>query len=250
MPKPITLTKKIKQEAIKDFSSMLDNVKMSTGKLTYTKDFSYKTGNITVWLTLDAYTKIVTLLKEFTDEVGWHGVVTRLSEYEFKIEDILVYPQEVTGATVVTDQEEYSKWLYELDDSVFNLIRMQGHSHVNMGVSPSNVDEHHRQKILDQLEADMFYIFMIWNKSLSINTVVYDMKRNVLYENEEVQIKLIGEENLEGFITNAKENVKKVSFTNKNKKYKKQSAAISEREFNRYDFDSHYAHWQSFDFHQ
>ena len=212
MPRPIIITEEIKERALADFSSMLDTAKMPDGKLSYSKSFYYKAGSVTVWLSLEAYKKTVTLLAEFKDEVAWHGTVSRLSEDEFIIEDVLVYPQEVTGSTVNTDQEKYTKWLYDLEDDTFNAIRMQGHSHVNMGVSPSRVDDNHRQKILSQLESTMFYIFMIWNKSLAVHTLVYDMQRNILYENDDVKIRLVGEESLVGFLADAKEKVQKAAY--------------------------------------
>ena len=161
MPRPIVLTEEIKQQARDDFAAMLDGIKMSDGKLNYSMTYKYDNSSAVVWLAPEAYKKIVALVTEFTDEVGWHGSVSRTGDNEFVIEDIFVYPQEVTGSTVNTDQFKYTEWLYGLDDETFNKIRMQGHSHVNMGVSPSGVDDKHRQQILNQLEPDMFYIFMI-----------------------------------------------------------------------------------------
>jgi len=203
------MTEEMKQQARDDFAATLEGVKMSDGKFNYSKSFKYENAGAVVWLTQEAYRKIATLVTEFPDEVGWHGTVSRSSDNEFTIEDIFVYPQEVTGSTVNTDQKAYTNWLYELEDDIFNSIRMQGHSHVNMGVSPSGVDDKHRQQILDQLEPDMYYIFMVWNKSLSVHTVIYDMARNVLYEDNDVEICLHGGEGMEEFLADAKEKVQK-----------------------------------------
>jgi len=209
MPRPIVLTEEIKQKAKNDFAAMLDTVKMSDGKLRYSQSWEYKDCSAVVWLTQEAYRKIVALVMNFISEVGWHGSVTRVGNNEFVIEDIFVYPQEVTGATVNTDQKAYTEWLYSLDDETFNQIRMQGHSHVNMGVSPSGVDDKHRQGILDQLESDMFYVFMIWNKSLTVHTLIYDMARNVLYEDKDIGVKLVDDEAMDGFLADAKAKVQK-----------------------------------------
>ena len=209
MPRPIVLTEEIKQKAVNDFSAMLDTVKMSDGKLRYSQSWEYKDRSAVVWLTQEAYRKIVALVMNFASEVAWHGTVTRLGNNEFVIEDIFVYPQEVTGSTVNTDQKAYTEWLYGLDDDIFNQIRMQGHSHVNMGVSPSGVDDKHRQQILDQLEPDMFYIFMIWNKSLTVHTLIYDMARNILYEDNDVSVKLIDDEGMDEFLADANKKVQK-----------------------------------------
>jgi hypothetical protein len=85
-----------------------------------------------------------------------------------------------------------------------------------MGVSPSGVDDKHRQQILNQLEPDMFYIFMIWNKSLTVHTLIYDMMRNVLYEDRDVDVRLFGGEGMDEFLADAREKVQKKSSAKKN----------------------------------
>jgi len=216
------MTDEMKTQALTDFASLLNNVKMSDGKLNYSHSFNYENSKAVVLLTPEAYRKTVALLTEFPSEVAWHGTVSRSGEHEFTIEDVFVYPQEVTGSTVNTDQQEYSKWLYSLDDEVFSKIRMQGHSHVNMGVSPSSVDDRHRQQILEQLEQDMFYIFQIWNKSLSVHTLIYDMSRNVLYEDKDVEVKLLIEDGMDEFLAEAKQKVQTRTAVKNTKKPSKQ----------------------------
>lgn len=227
MSRPIIMTDEMKKSARSDFETMLTGLKMLDGKLSYSKSFTYKNSKAVVRITHQAYRKIIALVTEFSDEVAWHGTVTRSSENEFIIDDILVYPQVVTGCTVNTDQVEYSKWLYSVDDEVFNKIRMQGHSHVNMGVSPSGIDDNHRQQILEQLEPDMFYIFMIWNKSLAIHTLIYDMQRNVLYENKDVEIKLTVNDEVAELLADARGKVQKRKLQ-KSKKQVQQSFEFSE----------------------
>ena len=205
----------MKQTALTDFAELLDGMKLSDGEIKYNRSFKYQDATAIVWLTQDAYQKIVALVSGFSDEVAWHGSVSRKGDNEFIIEDIFVYPQTVTGSTVTTDQTAYTKWLYGLDDITFDKIRMQGHSHCNMGVSPSSVDDKHRQQILDQLEKDMFYIFMVWNKSLSIHTLIYDMQRNVLYEDKDVEVKLHNSEEMEKFLADAQKKVQKYTYTSK-----------------------------------
>jgi len=241
MPRPIILTEKIKQQAREDFNKMLESVKMPDGKLTYDMSYEYEDSSVTVWITPEAYKKILALVTEFSDEVGWHGTVSRSGDDEYIIEDIFVYPQEVTGSTVNTDQKLYTEWLYELDDEIFDKIRMQGHSHVNMGVSPSSVDDKHRQQILDQLEPTMFYIFMIWNKSLSVHTLIYDMAKNILYEDDDVDIMLLDGEDMEEFLADAKEKVRKSGY-NKDKRQSRFDANIDEYEYyHQYGmYDPHY----------
>jgi hypothetical protein len=210
------MTEEMKEKARADFNEILDGMKMSDGKISYNRVFEYEDKRTVVWLTLEAYRKIVALVTNFSSEVGWHGAVSRSGENEFVIEDIFVYPQEVTGSTVNTDQILYSEWLYSLDDENFNKIRMQGHSHCSMGVSPSGVDDTHRQHILNQLEPEMFYIFQIWNKSLSVHTLIYDMQKNILYEDDDVDVALVNDEDMNEFLEDASEKVNKPC-TKKNK---------------------------------
>jgi len=222
------MTEEMKRQAQEDFAVLLEGAKMSDGKLSYNRSFKYEDASTVVWLTPEAYKKTVALVTEFSDEVGWHGTVSRSGDNEFIIEDIFVYPQEVTGSTVNTDQEAYTQWLYELDDEVFPKLRMQGHSHVNMGVSPSGVDDKHREKILEQLESSMFYIFMIWNKSLSVHTIIYDMEHNIFYEDKDVEVKLLGGEGMDDFLSDAKEKVQKKSSSNKKTKPETKKAQVEE----------------------
>jgi len=224
----------MKQKAQDEFAELLADMKMSDGKISYSKAFKYEKATAILWLTPEAYSKTVMLVTGFSDEVAWHGTVARSGKSEFIIEDIFVYPQEVTGSTVNTDQEAYTEWLYEFDDATFNAIRMQGHSHVNMGVSPSGVDNGHREQILDQLDANMFYIFMIWNKRLETHTLIYDMENNILYEDDDITVKIAGDESLEAFLADAEKKVQKKSSARGKapaKSYKKTKGTIKEPEY-------------------
>jgi len=221
MPKPIRITAEMKRTLQAEFEKTLEELKMSDGKISYVKSFKYQDTSAVIWLTPLTYNKIIALVNNFQDEVGWHELATRKDKNEFVIEDVLVYPQEVTGSTVNTDQKLYTEWLYEQNADIFNQIRMQGHSHVNMGVSPSGVDDGHREKILDQLDDDMFYIFMIWNKSLKTHSLIYDMANNILYEDTDIVVKISGNDTFEEFLSDAQSKVqKKVKTATKPKRYK------------------------------
>ncbi len=230
MSKLIRITDELKQKAQDEFATLLADMKMSDGKISYSKAFKYEKAFAVLWLTSLAYSKTVALVTTFSDEVAWHGIAVRQSKNEFVIEDIFVYPQEVTGSTVGTDQNRYSKWLYEFDDDSFNKIRMQGHSHVNMGVSPSGVDSGHREKILDQLDDDMFYIFMIWNKALKTHTLIYDLENNILYEDDDITMKIVGDDSMEIFLADARKKVqqKRTDFHVKPRSEKRSKASMTE----------------------
>lgn len=143
-----------------------------------------------VHFTATAYLKMKSLVAHSAKEIAWHGIVKKTETGNYLITDILVYPQTVTGVTVTTDQVEYQNWLFEHPDEVFNNIRMQGHSHVNMGVTPSGVDDALYESILEQLPENDYYIFMIANKSGDLNVMIHDLAQNVIFEKDDVAVKI------------------------------------------------------------
>lgn len=193
MAKLIKLTPEIIKEVRREFDSYLKN-KISDGRISFQKTVSSVQRKATVYFTELAYRKFQALVRDFDNEVAWHGIAYRgkdESKDEYYITDILVYPQEVTGATVTTDQNKYQTWLMNHDDETFNNIRMQGHSHVNMSVTPSGVDETLYESILAQLDDTMFYIFMIWNKKNDKTCKIYDLAKNILFDTTDCEIKII-----------------------------------------------------------
>lgn len=218
MSKVIKLTTEQLQECRKDFDTALSTMKLTDGKISFIKTITCPNEKANLYFDPVAWRKMQTLIKEFDKEVGWHGVACRgedETKNEYYINDILVYPQKVTGATVNTDQEKYEMWLMQHEDEVFNNIRMQGHSHVNMGVTPSGVDETHQAKILEQLENDMFYIFLIWNKKGDKTVRIYDLKKNILFETTDVTVEVLDDGfGIDEFLTDAKKMVKDKPISN------------------------------------
>lgn len=162
-----------------------------------------------------AWIKMRSLVDSFSSEVQWHGTVIRKNENTFIVKDILIFPHEVTGTTVVSNQEGYEEWLNGLDDETFNACRFHGHSHVNMGVTPSGVDMNYRHNVLDNFglpsdTTDLFYIFLITNKRGETSAEIYDLQNNALYSTNEIAIDVVvgDDENLSEFISEAKSVVK------------------------------------------
>ena len=211
MSKMIKLTPEYIEQCKNEFAAALSNGKFSDGKVTFSKTLGTLDRKAVIYFTELAWLKMTALVAEFDKEVAWHGIACRGSDEsdDYFITDIMVYPQEVTGTTVTTDQEKYQTWLFEHDDDVFNNIRFQGHSHVNMTVSPSAVDNSLYERLLDQLDDDMFYIFMIINKKKDKHIKIYDMRKNVLFETTDISVKILkGDLNLEAFLACAKDMVK------------------------------------------
>lgn len=217
MSKPIKLTDELKNNIISEFTKSVESEKMFNGEISFKKKFEWEDDERAsiVFETL-AFTKMYALIQDCSDEVAWHGVAKRSTENnsEFIISDIMVYPQEVTSATVDTDQIKYQTWLYSFDDDTFNNIRMQSHSHVNMGTSPSATDLTHQEKILSMCDNNMFYIFMIWNKRMEHTVKIFDLENNTLYEDKDIDI-LVGDNSfdIKGFLEDSRKLVVKKTYT-------------------------------------
>ena len=218
MAKHIKMTPELKEECrttfMAEFEKALSTNKFSDGKLSFTKSFGTVNRKAHIYFTEIAWMKTTALLREFSKEVAWHATAYRIpgDKDEYLIKDVLVYPQTVTPATVDMDVEEYAKWIQEgimADDERFDHIRCQMHSHVNMSVFASGTDSQHQEEILEQLDDDDFYIFMIWNKSLNVYMRVFDMQKNLLFETADCEWAVLDDTiGLSKFIADAKKIVK------------------------------------------
>lgn len=200
MAKRIQMSPDDIEKAMKDFEKWLNGL-TPFDKKEYKPKIEPVNAKATLYFTETAWAKMQYLVAVYNTEAAWHGVVHRVKDGEsnFVCTDILVYPQEVTGATVNTDQSEYQDWLYDLDDDIFNNLKFQGHSHVNMSTSPSATDIDHQQSIVGQLDSSMYYIFVIWNKSNQRNVTIYDMTTNTVFDNSDVDVKVIQDDKI-GFL--------------------------------------------------
>lgn len=211
MSKIITLTEDMIQAATAEFNERLTKHRAMCGAVQYTKTFEDKNDKAVLYFTQLAWNKMTALLREFSKEVAWHGVASRVDgeENAYVVSDIMVYPQTVGPATVDMDEVAYSKWIVDHDgDERFQSIYFQGHSHVNMPTSPSGTDEKHQEEIISQLGPDDFYIFVIYNKALNRHIRIFDMKKNRMYDNEDVTTEMIWDFDMDGFLEESKGLVK------------------------------------------
>ena len=236
MGKPIKATEEIKAEILAEVAKKLESMSAFDGKFEIKCDYQY-TGKdkARVSFTPLAWRKQKRLVADFTTEVGWHGVCKRDSDdpAHFIVEDIVVFPQAVTGATVTPSQEEYDLWKGTLPDEQFNNLRFHGHSHVNMDVNPSGTDTTYQKKLSDGIEgADFtpeeraavmeemgdscFYVFMIINKSGKFWTRIRDHYYNIEYVTSEIEVIHEADvDELATFIADAKNKVRTSSYYNK-----------------------------------
>lgn len=149
------------------------------------------------------YLKMMHLVLKSDKEIAWHGIVEHHPALNtYLISDILVYPQIIAHTTVDSDETEYPKWIMK-NHKILNTIRMQGHSHVNMNVSPSGTDTSYYNELVAQVED--YYIFMIINKKQDLYVRFYDRPNNIMYEGLPIVIKDGQEEfNLDTFYEDSK----------------------------------------------
>lgn len=135
----------------------------------------------TICITADAYIKMRKLVDETDTEIGWYGIVSEPEGLDatYVIEDILVYPQRVTGSTCEQDDDKIFEFEMSLSTEQVNHKRFQGHSHVNMGVRPSGVDEQFYTDLLSQVND--YFIIAVTNKKKELTLRFYDIRNNIVY---------------------------------------------------------------------
>ena len=196
--KKINTDETFKKDLITKFTEYVNNTKFTNNHITFTTeiDTTVNEKNIarpTIYISANAYLKMLLYIRDTDVEIAWHGVVERNQEQNwYHIKDVFLYPQRITAATVNTDQEKYQEWLQNIeDDAVFNNIRFQGHSHVNMGTTPSSTDLNMYDNFLQILPKNDYYIFTIMNKHGNHTWLIYDLTKNIVYETADIDVKII-----------------------------------------------------------
>lgn len=193
-------------------SALIRNKKNVRGRINFDYDLPDLSNKAKLYFTTLAWLKMVSLVSSFNKEVQWHGTVEQINENTWKVNDILTFPHEATGATVTSKQEEYEEWINTLDDNTFNQLRFHGHSHVEMGVTPSDVDMKYREKVIQNIspnDTSSYYIFLILNKRNEITIEIYDIAKNIVYKNlKDIEVVVETEDGtLADFVKGAKEKV-------------------------------------------
>lgn len=209
MAKPIYANKDDVERIIESIRKSILGAK-TFGNIKIDTTIDREAPNAVLLFSAKAWIKMTELVSVFQTEVQWHGLVKRIDDFAFEIYDIIVPPHTVSATTVVSDDEEYIRWVASLEDDVLDDIKFHGHSHVNMDVSPSGVDMKYRRDLVTQIPAmnaddTSFYIFFIINKKHEWSAELYDIKANTLYENDDMLMVVdLGEDDLDDFIRNAK----------------------------------------------
>jgi len=245
--KPFRLTNEIYEQLMSDFSTKLLNGKFTGGNISYTTTLKKTVSDdpIQVLFTPKAYIKMYTLINCYDSEIGWRGIVEHPDKKIFVITDILVFPQKVSAATVDTDEKEYDEWKNALPDDIFNKIRFYGHSHVNMGTNPSNVDMRERTDLISQFGDTGYLIFGIFNKKGAWSWELYDMETGMVYDEEDLCIDVIFDDDTSiwDILEDADKKVTKVTNVSYSTKGTRLMGSEDKKLANYYENDDNYSYY-------
>lgn len=204
--KRISIPENIISTLVEQFKAELKTLKTNQESISFERKFKDilsinedEVNKPIIYFSSDAWIKMNTLVQSSNLELAWQATVEKRKfkdkedddAFFYYIDQVYVYPQEVTATFVATDEVKYSEWSLQLPDETFNKLRFQGHSHVNMAVSPSGTDMNTYQCFLDQLSKDDFYIFMILNKQGQFTILVYDFAQDIIFETKDCKVDVL-----------------------------------------------------------
>ncbi len=110
MAKRITVGEAEIEQLRKEFEEKLKSVKAADGKFKFEKELGVVDQKAKVLFMEDTFAKMKLLIATQDKEVGWHCLARKVEPEEgyadqYEVYDIMVYPQEVTGSTVNTNNE-------------------------------------------------------------------------------------------------------------------------------------------------
>lgn len=150
-----------------------------------------------IQMTPETYIKMMGLVHGSDVEVAWHMLCNRNKEENtYLIYDILTFPQINSPTATRTDTDAFGEWMNNLImDMSFPIedMRVHGHSHVNMNVFSSGVDDEYQKELINSVEDGDYYIFLICNKRHEICALIYDFENQILFENKDI-IFIVGED--------------------------------------------------------
>lgn len=148
----------------------------------------------TLIITPNAWAKMMLLVAKYTTEIAWRGLIEKQEDGLYVVKDIVIYPQTVSGTTIITDYEKFDEWLESFTAEERKKMRFHGHSHVNMGVTPSQTDRDMRDGVISQIAnktgENIFYAFVIVNKSYAVSAEIFDISSNALFSTEDKSLEV------------------------------------------------------------
>ena len=136
-----------------------------------------------------AYDKMRLYVELCEQEIGWLGYVEKLQDGTgYMVTDVFLLDQEVHATTTELSPTAIIDYYNELDeagrDNFLKKCKLWGHSHVNMGTTPSGQDD--TQGLELSKDVDDFYIRLITNKKGEYNITFYDKEIKAKVMTDEV----------------------------------------------------------------
>jgi len=176
---------------------------------------------------LNAIASMEVIVSNCNEEVGWMGIVDKIGDNEYRVRDIMLPKQEVSGATCELTEQGLSEMATSLPTEDLSKLRFWGHSHHNMGVDPSSQDEDQVVEML--VNSGDFFIRAICNKKGEMSVSFFNYLTKVAIDN----IKWSIDDGVDRsalakkYEQEIKEKVGKFSYSSNNKEYKEPSTGYN-----------------------
>jgi hypothetical protein len=130
-----------------------------------------------------ALIKMQLFIENCADEIGWLGTAYKQEGYVI-IDDMYLFDQEVHSTTTEITPEGLSNFAEELllqEDGIeiWNNMKVWGHSHVNMSVSPSGQDDSQMDTFSES--GHDWFIRIIANKKGELKLDLFDYEAGISY---------------------------------------------------------------------
>lgn len=132
-----------------------------------------------------AIAKMAIYVEECKDEIGWLGTALHDEKNNtFVIDDVFLFEQDVHGATTEITPEglgDFANEILQKPDGMelWNNLKVWGHSHVNMGVTPSGQDDKQMETFKEG--GHNWFIRIIANKKGDMKIDLYNYATGVIY---------------------------------------------------------------------
>lgn len=147
-----------------------------------------------VQVTYEAYRKMRNYVGIHDEELGWFGIVEKIDDDVYVITDTVLPEQEVTSTYNEIDEKTMIKMASKLTSEQISKIKCYGHSHVNMGVSPSSTD---KEQVEELTNGSSWFITVINNKDDDWHVAFNDYSKGIQYQYDYLPIYVAKDEAIE-----------------------------------------------------
>ena len=150
------------------------------------KTVSFLDNRYDVFILPEARNKMELYCDLSSGEIGWLAFVERFETQGFLITDCVLLKQEVNGSTTEIDPNALLEFWNNTPVEKHNLIKMWGHSHVNMSPTPSGQDNEQMEYFKD---GNPWFIRLITNKKREYHIDIYDYVNGIKVHMDQADLK-------------------------------------------------------------